>query len=82
MTDSVTTIPVYFFGKLTDFTGSPRLDVPVANDTDELQQQLLQRFPLLGKATYVITVNRKVISQRTPLDAQAEVALLPPFSGG
>lgn len=75
-------IPVYFFGRLTDITGSSRLPMSVVNDTDELQQQLLQRFPLLQQATYVITVNRKIISQCTPLDAQAEVALLPPFSGG
>ncbi|BAV07036.1 molybdopterin synthase sulfur carrier subunit [Filimonas lacunae] len=75
-------ISVYFFGRLTDITGSSRLQMPLANDTDALQQQLLQRFPLLQQATYIITVNRIIISQCTPLHAQAEVALLPPFSGG
>lgn len=73
---------VFFFGKLTDITGSTAMHLPAVADTDQLQQHLQERYPLLRQATYVITVNKKVIRQCTPLPKDAEVALLPPFSGG
>lgn len=76
------TLSVLFFGQLADITGSRRLTLYDVADTEALQTQLFTRFPLLKEARFVITVNRQVTRQRTAIDEQAEVALLPPFSGG
>lgn len=74
---------VLFFGQLTDLTaGITELEIEAAADTEQLKQLLFERYPLLRQASFAITVNQNIIRQNTPLTAQAEVALLPPFSGG
>lgn len=76
------TLSVRFFGQLTDLTGCVKADVPAATDTEELKRVLDERYPLLRKATYVVTVDRKIVRENTALAGHTEVALLPPFSGG
>ena len=76
------TLTIFFFGQLTDITGSSKVNNIEANDTDELCERLLEQFPLLKQATYVIAVDRKIIRQNTSLEDVNEIAFLPPFSGG
>lgn len=76
------TLSILFFGQLTDLTGCSRTDLPRVSDTDELRLRLLDRYPGLGQATYVLTVNQTVVQENTTLDGRPEIALLPPFSGG
>ncbi|SEL08929.1 molybdopterin synthase sulfur carrier subunit [Olivibacter domesticus] len=51
-------------------------------DTDQLDDILHATYPLLREIKYVITVDRKIIRENVALLENAEVALLPPFSGG
>ncbi len=73
---------VLFFGQLTDITGCASIRFPLVADTDLLDNELKTRYPQLKQIKYVIAVNQDIIRQCTPLSAGAEVALLPPFSGG
>jgi molybdopterin synthase sulfur carrier subunit len=70
------------FGQLCDIVESNSIEVDNAASTDELIQCLQRKYPALINAKYKIAVNRNVIQSTTPLEQNAEVALLPPFSGG
>ncbi|MGK6351335.1 MoaD/ThiS family protein [Parapedobacter sp. DT-150] len=80
MVDS--TLSILCFGRVSDLIGSSRIDMPLVNDTDELQQWLNKQYPALRQATYVIAVDQEIIRKNTLLTVQQEIALLPPFSGG
>lgn len=70
------------FGQLCDIVGSNLFEIGDVADTDELLQQLQAEYPALKNSKYTIAVNRNLIQLNTPLQKDAEVALLPPFSGG
>ena len=74
-------VTVVSFGKIADILGTKCLSVD-AYDTDDVQRTLFERFPDLKNSVFAIAVNRHVVSCNTPLSENAEVALLPPFSGG
>jgi sulfur-carrier protein len=69
------------FGPLTDFMGKKEL-MFVAKDTDELQRLLEKQYPGLQDRKFAIAVNHEIVSVNTALSEDAEVALLPPSSGG
>lgn len=70
------------FGQLTDVFGGENIQVKNANDISELKTELIHWFPALSHKTFVIAVNKKIIHENIPLTEDAEIALLPPFSGG
>ena len=70
------------FGQLAELTGSDNVMVEEAINTDELVQQLQQKYPSLIGAAYSIAVDKKLINDNTILNSSSTVALLPPFSGG
>ena len=70
------------FGQLAELTGSDNVMVEQAINTDELVQQLQQKYPSLVGAAYGIAVDKKLINDNTILNSSSTVALLPPFSGG
>jgi molybdopterin synthase sulfur carrier subunit len=75
-------VSVLFFGQLTDITGTSRIRVSGIEDTEALDRLLRERYPLLEQGRYRMAVNRRMASGKTRLEEDAEVALLPPFSGG
>ena len=74
-------ITVITFGAITDIIGKSSF-VTNASTTDELRQELGTTFPKLKNMAYAIAVNKQVVTTSTILNADATVALLPPFSGG
>lgn len=70
------------FGQLVDIVGTDSFDVIDANDSDELVNQLETKFPPLKNVKFKVAVNRNIIQSNTILKRDAEIALLPPFSGG
>lgn len=70
------------FGQLIDIIGSNIFSMNDATDTDELVKNLEIKYPALINSKYKIAVNRNLIQSKTALPRDAEVALLPPFSGG
>jgi molybdopterin converting factor small subunit len=76
------TLTIRCFGQLTDLFGTSSLQVPAVNDSEELMQFLSKEYPLVKTTKFIISVDRKVVRQKTSLTTKSEIALLPPFSGG
>ncbi len=70
------------FGQLVDLIGTNYFEVGDVNDTDTLIEQLQSKYPAIKNSKYKIAVNRNIIQSNTSLQHDAEIALLPPFSGG
>ena len=73
---------VKIFGQLSDVIGSNSLEVNGITNTDDLIKNLQLQYPALADSKYRVAVNRNIIQSNTELQTGAEVALLPPFSGG
>jgi molybdopterin converting factor small subunit len=70
------------FGQLTDVFKQENISVENAADVEELKTRLLDSFPALADKTFVVAVDKKIIHKNISLLENAEIALLPPFSGG
>ncbi len=70
------------FGQLKDVFHEENISIESVNNVDELKKQLHTQFPGLSKKSFVVAVNRKIIHENISLQHDAEIALLPPFSGG
>jgi molybdopterin synthase sulfur carrier subunit len=75
-------VEITLFGQLADIVGTNKFHLQNIPDTDTLQQILDEMYPALAKLSYSIAVNKKTIHENTIFDGDADVALLPPFSGG
>ena len=73
---------IKIFGQLSDIIGSNSLEMDDIASTDELIKTLQLKYPALANSKYRVAVNRNIIQSNTALQTGAEVALLPPFSGG
>ena len=73
---------VRIFGQLLDIIGKSSVQINDAADTDELINNLQSKYPALKNVTYKLAVDRTIIQSNTYLRQDAEIALLPPFSGG
>jgi sulfur-carrier protein len=70
------------FGQLKDIIQEENINIENVNNVEELKKQLQHLFPDLSHKSFVVAVNRKVIHENILLQHDAEIALLPPFSGG
>jgi len=70
------------FGQLHDIVGNSLIEIENAADTDELIRQLHLKYPALKISKYKVAVNKNIVQSNTALQQDAEIALLPPFSGG
>ncbi len=75
-------IKVLFFGQLVDISNVSSMEVSGVNDTEAAILFLHARFPALKNVPFVVAVNNQIVQTNTTLDAEASLALLPPFSGG
>ena len=70
------------FGQLTDITGQGAWEMESVADTDQLKAILVEKYPQLTQAKYLVAVNMEVVRGNVVLKSGDVVALLPPFSGG
>ena len=75
-------IKVMIYGQLEDVTGASVITLDGISDTDMLTENLFQQFPLLRQKKFLVAINQQVVTEKTTFDSNAEIALLPPFSGG
>jgi molybdopterin converting factor small subunit len=73
---------ITFYGQLTDLTGTGKLIVENIASTNDLVDKLDRDFPGLKLKKFVIAVNDRIIKTDTPLEDNARISFLPPFSGG
>lgn len=77
---------VLLFARARDIAGTDRLEVhlPRSATIGDLRRRLIQDYPamtgLVAKSAFAI--NDEYAGDETPISADAEVALLPPVSGG
>ena len=79
---TIVKIKLLFFGNISEITGTGEMNYSDAADTDMLELDLKNKFPLLKNFNYRIAVNMKIINEITKLKDGDEIAFLPPFSGG
>jgi molybdopterin converting factor subunit 1 len=75
---------VLLFARARDLIGTDRIEVEPAATVGGLRRMLAQRYPqiagLLDKSAFA--VNDEIADDAAPIPPGAEVALLPPVSGG
>ncbi len=76
------TIQIMAFGKIAEIIGNANITLPHFSSTNVLKDYLNQQFPELTKVKFAIAVNKKLITADAAIEASANIALLPPFSGG
>ncbi|MGE5108942.1 MAG: MoaD/ThiS family protein [Sphingobacteriales bacterium] len=74
-------VNVIIFGQLCDLLGENLILHDIA-DTNNLTAILIEKYPKLADAKYIIAVNKKLVTENISLTNNCTVALLPPFSGG
>ncbi|GAA4829551.1 MoaD/ThiS family protein [Algivirga pacifica] len=75
---------ILYFGMLTDITGCQKESFQIEGNTpiSELKILLESKYPPLKEVEYKTTYNRTLADDNLPITDDAEIALLPPFSGG
>lgn len=75
---------VLLFARARDLIGADRIEMADARNIGELRRVLIETYPraagLLEKSAFAI--NDEFADDGTPIPVAAEVALLPPVSGG
>ncbi|HLG33980.1 MAG TPA: MoaD/ThiS family protein [Bacteroidia bacterium] len=75
-------VNILAFGQIADITAKREWQIHDVRNTIEIRKKLEEEFPLLRSMSYMIAVNKKIISEDVQLEEHSTVALLPPFSGG
>lgn len=79
---TLTSIQVIAFGMIAEKIKTKELVLEYMPDTEVLLGYLYQQYPDLLHTKFSIAINKKMAVGKTAIPAGAEVALLPPFSGG
>lgn len=75
-------IHIKAFGMVAEKIGKDALQLENPGTTEALKTLLFEQFPELEAMKFSLAVNKKMIQGDSELEAEVEVALLPPFSGG
>ena len=73
---------VLLFGILAEEAGLSELEVDNVSSLDELKKQIIEKYPSFSGYKYRISVNHSLVDDDVRLNADDELALLPPFAGG
>lgn len=75
-------IKVYFFGILTDVTGTNEQEIKDIENLSALKSWLWRTYPKSKELDFQVAVNRKLTEGKIDFKNGDEIALLPPFAGG
>lgn len=76
-------ITILFFGMLAEETRTSILELDTASlKLRDLENEVLELFPVLKNLTYGIAVNEIIVQNNVKLSPSSKVAFLPPFAGG
>ena len=75
-------IQIKAFGMVAEKIGKGIIEIENPGSTEDLKKKLFAQFPALKSMKFSLAVNKKIVSEDSVLASGAEVALLPPFSGG
>lgn len=78
-------ILIKYFGLIIDLTikNEEFLEIDFNEiSTEQLKNILIKEYPQLKKTTYKIAINEVIVSEKTIIQNNDTIALLPPFAGG
>jgi sulfur-carrier protein len=75
-------IKVYFFGILTDITGTSEQELPDIENLSALKSWLWRTYPKSKEMDFQVALNKKIVDGKPEFKNGDEIALLPPFAGG
>lgn len=75
-------IHIKAFGMVAEKIGKVSMELENPGTTVALKNELFTEFPVLKSMKFSLAVNKKMVLEDSELVSGAEVALLPPFSGG
>lgn len=75
-------ITIKTFGMVAEKIGSQQMILENPGSVEALKTQLFVRFPTLKEMKFSIALNKKMLTSDAEIPEGAEIALLPPFSGG
>lgn len=77
-------IAIHYFGMLTDKTGksTEKISIDTQLTIEALNQLLIEKHQGLKSTKYKIALNNQFVDHQELITANAEISLLPPFSGG
>jgi len=73
---------IQIYGELTDVFGADNYAIDLAVTVSDLKEKLEQIFPELKNYVYLVVINDEITQGNRSIPPCAEVALLPPYSGG
>jgi len=73
---------IQIYGELTDVFGADNYTIDSAVTVLELKEKLEQIFPELKNYVYLVVINDEITKENNSIPSDAEIALLPPYSGG
>ena len=76
-------VTLKYFGRLEELVGAAEetLDLQ-AGTVAELKQAITAKYSDLADASFTIAVDQQIAEDQQTIQPGAEIALLPPFSGG
>jgi molybdopterin synthase sulfur carrier subunit len=75
-------IGIVSFGKISEFIGNQKVEIPGLSNSDELKVYLEETYPKLKNLKYRLALNNKLVHKNLPVADNDTVAIMPPFSGG
>ncbi len=77
---------ILFFGRLRDIAGCAMMEYAACASLLELREALARENPMLGEAlddpSVRVAVDQAMVGREAPIDGAAEIAFMPPLSGG
>ncbi|GAO44422.1 MoaD/ThiS family protein [Flavihumibacter petaseus] len=73
---------VLLFGQLAEKCGSKEIVVAADQSAAAVIEAIHEAYPVLADIPFRVAVNRKLVDIQDEIPQGAEIALLPPFSGG
>ncbi|MCO6495762.1 MAG: MoaD/ThiS family protein [Bacteroidetes bacterium] len=70
------------FGLVAERMNLSSIEIEDIYTVNELQEWIVRAYPQLKNVKYSIAINRKIVKADSAIPWGAEIALLPPFSGG
>ena len=76
-------VVVKYFGMLSETTHCDEEKIQIQKNTvGEILNQLIKKYPSLEKQKFNVAVNHIIVENTVNVNAEDEIALLPPFAGG
>lgn len=74
---------ILLFGITREIVGSSELEIPEMHSVSDLKTWLRATYPqMAGLYSLAVAINKEYADDSQPLPANAEIAIIPPVSGG